>query len=130
MKPIFPDAASWTFYHGEGCNQCRNRGYKGRRAIYEFLEVTPQIREMVHNETDDLTLRKAAIEGGTLPAVLNASNEVAVTRFLNKEISFPGIWNTVSQVMEQHDHVANPDLNDVVEADAWARRLATEVKNG
>ncbi len=64
VNPIYPDAKDWTFYHGAGCNQCRNRGVKGRRAIFEFLEVTPDIRELVHEEVGDLTLRKKAIEGG------------------------------------------------------------------
>ncbi|MEN7974048.1 MAG: ATPase, T2SS/T4P/T4SS family, partial [Verrucomicrobiota bacterium] len=64
VRPIFPDADSWTYYHGEGCNQCRNVGLKGRRAIFEFLPVTPQIRELVHNEADDLSLRNQAISGG------------------------------------------------------------------
>ncbi|MDF7799991.1 GspE/PulE family protein [Pontiellaceae bacterium B1224] len=68
-KTIDPDVANRTFYHGIGCNQCRNRGMKGRRAIFEFLEVTPPIRELVHEEVDDMTLRRKAIEGGmqTLP---------------------------------------------------------------
>ena len=60
----FPDAESWTYYHGAGCNQCRNLGIKGRRAIFEFLEVTPSIRELVHDEANDMVLRKQAIEGG------------------------------------------------------------------
>jgi type IV pilus assembly protein PilB len=76
VRPIFPDAASWTFYHGTGCNQCNNRGIKGRRAIYEFLEVTPEIRELVHNETNDLTLRQKAIEGGMETLAENAFNRV------------------------------------------------------
>ncbi len=64
VKPIFPDSPKWTYYHGAGCNQCRNRGMKGRRAIFEFLEVTPDIRELVHQETDDITLRKQAVANG------------------------------------------------------------------
>ncbi len=64
VKPLFPDAEEWTFYHGKGCNQCRNLGVKGRRAIFEFLEVTPSIRELVHDEANDMLLRKKAIEGG------------------------------------------------------------------
>jgi type IV pilus assembly protein PilB len=64
VNPIYPDAKNWTYYHGTGCNQCRNRGVKGRRAIFEFLEVTPDIREMVHEEVGDMALRKKAIEGG------------------------------------------------------------------
>jgi type IV pilus assembly protein PilB len=64
VKPLFPDADQWTYYHGTGCNQCRNLGMKGRRAIFEFLEVTPPIRELIHNEADDLTVRRKAVEGG------------------------------------------------------------------
>ena len=64
VKPVFPKYGSWTFYHGAGCNQCRNSGMKGRRAIFEFLEVTPEIREMVHADADDLALRRKAIDGG------------------------------------------------------------------
>jgi type IV pilus assembly protein PilB len=76
VKPIFPDAASWTFYHGEGCNQCRNRGVKGRRAIYEFLEVTPAIRELVHDNANDMLLRQKATEGGMETLAENAFNRV------------------------------------------------------
>ena len=76
VKPIFPDAPSWTFYHGEGCNQCKGLGIKGRRAIYEFLEVTPTIRELVHKEANDLTLRNKAIEGGMKTLAQNAFNRV------------------------------------------------------
>jgi type IV pilus assembly protein PilB len=64
VKPIYPDAVNWTYYHGTGCNQCRDRGMKGRRAIFEFLEVTPDLRELIHTDTDDITLRKQAIADG------------------------------------------------------------------
>jgi type IV pilus assembly protein PilB len=69
VKSICPDASDWTFYHGTGCNHCKNRGMKGRRAIFEFLEVTPGLRELVHEEADDVLLRRKAIEDGmqTLP---------------------------------------------------------------
>jgi type IV pilus assembly protein PilB len=76
VKPIFPDADTWTFYHGEGCHQCRNLGMKGRRAIFEFLQVTPGIRELVHNEADDITLRKKAIEAGMETLAENAFSRV------------------------------------------------------
>jgi 1-deoxy-D-xylulose-5-phosphate reductoisomerase len=59
-----------------------------------------------------------------LPAVLNAANEVAVDAFLNGKISFPGIWQTVERVMTAHQVVAHPALEDLIEADAWARRQA------
>jgi len=76
VKPLYPDAEKWTYYHGTGCNQCRNRGMKGRRAILEFLEVTPAIRELVHNEADDMTVRRKAIEGGMQTLAENAFSRV------------------------------------------------------
>ncbi len=63
-KSISADAEGMTYHHGEGCNHCKNTGMKGRRAIFEFLEVTPTIREMIHADADDLKLRRAATEGG------------------------------------------------------------------
>jgi 1-deoxy-D-xylulose-5-phosphate reductoisomerase len=68
--------------------------------------------------------RVAAKHGGSMPAVLNATNEVAVELFLNEEIPFSGIWKCVERVMEHHDIVADPTLEQIVEADAWARRAA------
>src|SRR5437588_1458185 len=65
--------------------------------------------------------RRAGDEGGTLPAVLNAANEVAVSAFLEREISFPRIWQTVAAVMDRHTNVAHPDLDAIFRADQWAR---------
>lgn len=68
--------------------------------------------------------RHAGEVGGTLPAVLNAANEVAVEAFLNGHTSFPAIWQTVARVMEKHQVIQHPDLGTLIEADAWARREA------
>ena len=62
--------------------------------------------------------------GGTLPAVLNASNEMAVQAFLNRRIPFVKIPEVISKIMEIHSVVANPDLSDIIEADKWAREYA------
>ena len=74
--------------------------------------------------------RRAGEEGGTLPAVLNAANEVAVSAFLDRKISFPRIWETVATVMDRHTNVAHPDLGAILRADQWARdeaaKLATD----
>ena len=74
--------------------------------------------------------RRAGGEGGTLPAVLNAANEVAVSAFLDRKISFPRIWQTVAAVMDRHANVAHPDLDAILRADQWARdeaaKLATD----
>ncbi len=71
--------------------------------------------------------RRAGTEGGTLPAVLNAANEVAVSSFLAGQISFPRIWETVEQVMNAHTSIANPTLDAILRADQWARTEATRL---
>ena len=62
--------------------------------------------------------------GGTLPAVLNAANEVAVEAFVNRKISFPQITETVRRTMDAHQIVSHPKLEQILQADAWARREA------
>src|SRR5438034_4221390 len=69
--------------------------------------------------------RRAGEAGGTLPAVMNAGNEVAVAALLNGRVRFPRIWETVAQVMDQHRTVAHPDLDAILAADQWARAEAT-----
>jgi 1-deoxy-D-xylulose-5-phosphate reductoisomerase len=71
--------------------------------------------------------RWAGETGGTLPAVLNAANEVAVEAFLNGRLSFPGIWQTVERVMTAHQVIAHPTLDALIEADAWARRESKRI---
>ena len=70
--------------------------------------------------------RRAGETGGTLPAVLNAANEVAVSAFLDRKISFPRIWQTVATVMDRHTNVAHPDLDAILRADQWARQEAAK----
>ncbi len=68
--------------------------------------------------------RAAGDAGGTLPAVLNAANEVAVAAFLEERIAFPRIWGVVEEVMAAHRNVADPGLDAILDADAAARREA------
>ena len=68
--------------------------------------------------------RRAGEAGGTLPAVLNAANEIAVEAFLQKRSNFPSIWGTVERVMDRHTSVAHPDLDAILRADQWARSEA------
>src|SRR6266480_5179651 len=68
--------------------------------------------------------RRAGETGGTLPAVMNAANEVAVARFLDRQVRFPDIWQIVREVMDRHTPVAHPDLDAILQADQWARREA------
>ncbi len=70
--------------------------------------------------------RHAGETGGTLPAVMNAANEVAVAAFLERRMRFPQIWQTVERVMERHRPIAQPDLHVILQADQWAREQALE----
>ena len=65
--------------------------------------------------------RRAGEVGGTLPAVLNAANEVAVEAFVNRKINFPQITTVVRRTMDAHQVVAQPSLEQILAADAWAR---------
>jgi 1-deoxy-D-xylulose-5-phosphate reductoisomerase len=68
--------------------------------------------------------RRAGEVGGTLPAVLNAANEVAVEAFAQRQINFPQITETVRRVMDAHQVMAHPTLDQILAADAWARSEA------
>jgi len=68
--------------------------------------------------------RKAGLTGGTLPAVFNAANEVAVEAFRAGKLPFPGIWHCVSAVMDVHEVRPSSTLEAVVAADQWARETA------
>lgn len=99
--------------------------------------------ERLHNDTPSLSLaeigslqfRKADFErypclqmayecgkqGGTLPTVLNAANEIAVERFLQGEIPFLSIERMIYHALEKHTNIALPSLEEILFADAWAR---------
>lgn len=66
--------------------------------------------------------RRAGEVGGTLPAVFNAANEVAVDAFCNRQITFDQIPVAVAHTMKQHEVVAQPSLEQILAADAWARQ--------
>ena len=68
--------------------------------------------------------RRAGEEGGTLPAVLNAANEVAVEAFVNRRLGFCQISEIVARTMARHQNMAKPTLEQIIEADAWARAVA------
>jgi 1-deoxy-D-xylulose-5-phosphate reductoisomerase len=70
--------------------------------------------------------QEALRTGGTMTAVLNAANEVAVENFLTERISFTGIYRIVESTMEKHQPISDPALEDVLEADRWARAQAAE----
>jgi len=64
---------------------------------------------------------EAGTIGGTMPAVLNSANDVAVNLFLKKKIKFSYIPQLIEKVMNKHNAIQNPCLDDILESDAWAR---------
>ncbi len=72
-----------------------------------------------------LGLAFTALEaGGTMPAVLNAANEIAVQAFLDGRIGFMGIPSVIGRVMELHRPGEPAGVGDVIRADRWARKKA------
>jgi 1-deoxy-D-xylulose-5-phosphate reductoisomerase len=69
----------------------------------------------------------AARAGGTMPAVLNAANEVAVAAFLEKRLSFPGIPRVVEETMKAHAPMPIQDLAHVLGVNSWAREHAQDL---
>ncbi|WP_313342805.1 1-deoxy-D-xylulose-5-phosphate reductoisomerase [Sedimentibacter sp.] len=65
--------------------------------------------------------------GGTMPAVLNASNEVCVDLFLNKKISFLDIGNINEQVMLKHSQVNIDSIEPILEAEKFAKRTIKDM---
>ncbi|HAU50759.1 MAG TPA: 1-deoxy-D-xylulose-5-phosphate reductoisomerase, partial [Clostridiales bacterium] len=69
--------------------------------------------------------------GGTLPAAMNAANEVIVADFLNGKASFLDIEKTVCTVMERHERdgvTQNPSLAEIFAVDEWARMITEEIR--
>ena len=103
------------------------------RAASERVQTNfPKIGTLTFEEPDverfpaiDLA-RRAGEVGGTLPAVLNAANEIAVEAFVNRKISFLQITEIVRRTMDAHKIVAHPTLDQILEADDWARREAAK----
>jgi 1-deoxy-D-xylulose-5-phosphate reductoisomerase len=64
---------------------------------------------------------KAGIKGGTYPAVLNAANEVAVEAYMGEKIKFTDIPGVIEKILNAHDSVKEPSLEEIMQADSWAR---------
>jgi len=73
--------------------------------------------------------RQAIREGGPLPCALNAADEIAVAAFLEGKLSFLGIPALIESVLARMPRSALHTIDDVVAADAEARRLAREILN-
>lgn len=72
LTRVFPEAAGWTFYRGAGCENCNHTGYRGRKGVFEFLEVSNPIRQMILDKRGDVGLRELAVKSGMETLVRNS----------------------------------------------------------
>ncbi|MBN1932196.1 MAG: 1-deoxy-D-xylulose-5-phosphate reductoisomerase [Desulfobacterales bacterium] len=107
--------------------------YPQRLPLRQPLPDFPNIGGLTFQEPDlekfpclDLAY-KACDVGQTLPAVLNAANEVAVNAFLKKRISFENISEVIKKTMEKHSVIPNPTLSDILQADDWAGKQTEKI---
>lgn len=107
--------------------------YPDRVASSRVQTDFPKIGTLTFEEPDlerfpslDLA-RTAGATGGTLPAVLNAANEVAVEAFCNEKIRFTDITTTVAETMKEHSVILHPSLDEILAADHWARSTASRI---
>ena len=92
-----------------------------RPSTWEFLPLDDEAFPAVR------LARSAGLAGGTAPAVYNAANEVCVEAFLAGRLRFTGIVDTLARVLEDHEPGNLEDVEDVLRAETWARRRATEL---
>jgi 1-deoxy-D-xylulose-5-phosphate reductoisomerase len=72
---------------------------------------------------------EAGRNGGTYPAVLCAADEIAVELFLDKRIDFIQIPEIIDKTLSKHQSINNPSLDEILEADKWARNVSLEILN-
>lgn len=90
---------------------------------------TLSFKDMDRQKFPAVALAQAALMGGgTLPAVLNGANEVAVERFLEGQIHFTDISKLVRDVMMIHQTIKHPDLEQILEVDQWSRKAGFQWK--
>ncbi|MDD3118028.1 MAG: 1-deoxy-D-xylulose-5-phosphate reductoisomerase [Victivallales bacterium] len=102
---------------------CKRPGGMAPFDFRKFCELTFELPDRRRFPSLDFAF-EALREGGTLPAVMNAANEVAVARFCRREIKFDAIWQTIGNTMAAHEVITHPALAEIIAADAWARDFA------
>lgn len=101
----------------------------------EFLDLT-SVKKLTFEKPDTnkfrcLALARSALEsGGSMPAVMNAANEIAVGAFLDEKIRFLDIPRIVESTMQRHDRRSFSKLEDVFDTDRWARDVANQIVTG
>jgi 1-deoxy-D-xylulose-5-phosphate reductoisomerase len=107
--------------------------YPEKRRALETLSL-PQIGTLTFEAPDrkkypSLNFAYESIQkGGTMPAVMNAANEIAVEKFRTDIIKLPKIWNIIEKTIAAHKTIKHPTLEQIIEADLWARTKAVSKK--
>ncbi len=65
-----------VLYRGKGCEKCLSKGYLGRTGLYEFLEITPEIRTMIVERKDAQAIKSAAMKSGFITLQKNAAEKI------------------------------------------------------
>lgn len=99
---------------------------------FEKLDIT-KVGTLTFEEPDTETFEclslayKAIKAGGTMPAVLNAANEIAVAAFLKGNIGFMDIPRIIKNTMENHKVIHNYNIDELLAADSWGRSYAAKI---
>ena len=89
---------------------------------------TLHFEKMDYTRFKALSLAYAAgKEGGTMPAVMNAANEIAVQLFMDGKIPFLQIEEIVERMMDQHQTIATPNLDVILEIDSTIRKMVYDI---
>ena len=64
MIGLDPTRVTDSLYHGKGCTECRNTGYKGRLAIFEMIPMARELRKLVYESANEDDIRQAALNNG------------------------------------------------------------------
>jgi 1-deoxy-D-xylulose-5-phosphate reductoisomerase len=71
---------------------------------------------------------ECGIKSGSYPTVFNAANEIAVARFLSKEINFLQIEDIIEQTLSSHDPISHLTIEIIDEVDSWSRSYAQNIR--
>jgi type IV pilus assembly protein PilB len=71
-----PKSGKTLFFHGAGCNDCSQTGYRDRIGVYELLKISPAIRQLVVEHATTERVRQCAIDEGMRPMIAEAINLV------------------------------------------------------
>ena len=88
----------FKFTRGKGCNACHGSGFRGRVGIYEFLRMTPAVRQAVNQRAPELVIRKAAEQGGMVMLLEAARHKVREGKTTPEEIMRVIQWVDEGQV--------------------------------